>query len=217
MPIVAAIFDAFGTTVQVGRKRHPFRQLLRLGAEQGRRPSAADIRTLMTSSLSLQQAAECFSIHVSPDQMLSLQRELDDELASITVFPDAVDALRLLKSNGILLGICSNLTQPYGPVLRNLLPEVDSFAMSFDVGMMKPDAGIYHDICYQLRVQPVWDMGASSDRVVMIGDSLKCDQDGPRAVGISGYYLERKSAGRITNLLDFAEAIIGHRDQFTGQ
>lgn len=215
MPIVAAIFDAFGTTVQVGRKHHPFRQLLRLGAEQGRRPSADDIRTLMTSSLSLQQAAGRFGINISPEQILSLQHDLDDELASITAFPDAVDALRLLKSNGILLGICSNLAQPYGPVLRNLLPEVDGFALSFEVGVMKPDAGIYHDICYQLGVQPVWDMGASSDRVVMLGDSLKCDQDGPRIVGISGYYLDRKSGGRITSLLHFAEAVIGHRDQFT--
>ncbi|ARD13734.1 MULTISPECIES: HAD family hydrolase [Pseudomonas] len=209
MPIVAAIFDAFGTVVHIGRKHHPFRQLLRMGTEQGRRPSTADIQTLMTSSFSLGQAAERFGIDVSPEQMLSLQRDLDDELASITVFPDAVDAMLLLKSKGILLGICSNLAQPYGPILRNLLPEVDGFALSFELGVMKPDAGIYHDICHQLGVRPLWDMGASSDRVVMIGDSLKCDQDGPRRIGISGYHLDRKGAGRFGNLLHFAKSVTG--------
>jgi FMN phosphatase YigB (HAD superfamily) len=217
MPIVAAIFDAFGTAVQIGRKRHPFRQLLRIGAEQGRRPSIGDIQTLMTSSLSLEQAAECFGINVSPEQMLSLQRDLDDELASITVFPDAVDAMRLLKSRGILLGICSNLAQPYGPVLRNLLPEVDGFALSFELGVMKPDAGIYHGICHQLGVRPIWDMGASSDRVVMIGDSLKCDQDGPRIIGISGYFLDRRGAGPFSNLLRFAESVIEQRSNLPGE
>ncbi|MDY1046976.1 HAD-IA family hydrolase [Pseudomonas coleopterorum] len=217
MPIVASIFDAFGTTVQIVRKYHPFRQLLRIGAEQGRKASTADLRTLMTASLSLEQAAERFGIQASPEQMLALQRDLEDELASITVYPDALDAIRLLRSEGIRIGICSNLAQPYGAVIRNLLQEVDGFALSFELGVIKPDAGIYHDICHQLGVQPTWDMRSTSDRVVMIGDSLKCDQDGPRVIGISGYHLDRSGAGRITNLLQFAEALIKHRDHLTDE
>ncbi len=101
MPIAAAIFDAFGTVVQIGRKRHPYRQLLRLGALHGRRPSAADLYHLMTSSLNLDAAAETFGICVSPAQMTSLQHDLEDELDSITVYPDAINALRLLKAQGI--------------------------------------------------------------------------------------------------------------------
>jgi len=80
MPIAAVIFDAFGTVVQIGRKRHPYRQLLRIGALQGRRPSAADLPRLMTSSLDLDAAAETFGICVSPAQMTSLQHDLEEEL-----------------------------------------------------------------------------------------------------------------------------------------
>lgn len=208
MPIVAAIFDAFGTTVEIGRKCHPFRQLLRLGAEQGRRPTPADIHTLMTSSFLLAEAADHFGIIVSPERMKALQQALDEELASITIYPDAIDALHLLKLEGISIGICSNLAQAYGPVLRHLFQEVDAFAFSYELGVMKPHAGIYREICDRLGVPPSWDMKASSDQVVMIGDSLRCDRDGPRAIGISGYHLDRTGAGRINSLTQFAELLV---------
>lgn len=205
MPIVATIFDAFGTVVQIGRKRHPYRQLLRLGALQGRRPSAADLHRLMTANLSLDAAAETFGIGLSPEQMKSLQHDLEDELDSITVYPDAIDALRLLKAEGMATGICSNLAAPYGPVLRQRLSHVDGFALSYDVGVMKPHPGIYREICHQLGVTPSLDMPHSRERVAMIGDSVQCDQDGPRAVGISGFHLDRKGNGSISSLMQFAE------------
>ncbi|MFJ4153956.1 HAD family hydrolase [Pseudomonas sp. NPDC089752] len=205
MPIVAVIFDAFGTVVQIGRKRHPYRQLLRLGALQGRRPSAADLHRLMTSSLSLDAAAETFGICLSPGQMKSLQHDLEDELDSISVYPDAVDALRLLKAEGVVTGICSNLAAPYGPVLRQHFSDVDGFALSYDVGVMKPHPGIYREICHQLGVTLGLDMPHSDERVAMIGDSVQCDRDGPRAAGISGFHLDRKGKGPISCLTQFAE------------
>ncbi|SIR48286.1 FMN phosphatase YigB, HAD superfamily [Pseudomonas sp. B10] len=208
MPIAAAIFDAFGTVVQIGRKRHPYRQLLRLGALQGRRPSAADLHRLMTSSLDLDAAAETFGICVSPAQMMSLQHDLTDELDSITVYPDAIDALRLLKAEGIATGICSNLAAPYGPVLRQLFSDVHGFALSYKVGEMKPHPGIYRDICHQLGVNPARGMPPSGERVVMIGDSMQCDRHGPEAIGITGFYLDRKGGGAISSLVQFTEHVI---------
>lgn len=208
MPIVAAVFDAFGTVVRIQRKRHPFRRLLRIGAQQGRRPSGADLRRLMTSSLNLEDAAELFAISLSSQQLMSLQQDLQQELESISVYPDAVEALRLLKAEGIVSGICSNLAAPYGPVLRSLLGEVEGFALSYELGMMKPQEGIYRDICCQLGVRPDWEVTASGERVVMIGDSLQCDQVGPGAIGISGHFLDRKGAGVLSNLVQFAQLVI---------
>lgn len=211
MPIVATILDAFGTTVHIGRKLHPFRRLLRIGAEQGRRPSAADLHTLMTSTLSLEESAEHFGIRVSAQRLTSLQGDLEAELASITVFPDAVDAMSMFKTEGIAIGICSNLASPYGPVVMRLLGEADGFALSYKLGITKPHPDIYREICLRLAVPPSWDMTASGDRVVMIGDSPQCDRDGPRIIGISGYHLDRKGAGRISNLAQFAELVIEDR------
>lgn len=208
MPIVAAVFDAFGTVVHIKRKHHPFRRLLRIGAQQGRRPSGADLHRLMTSNFALEDAAERFGITLSLRQLTSLQHDLDDELESISVYPDAVDALLMLKAQGIVAGICSNLAAPYGPVLRKLMCDVEAFALSYEVGMMKPQEGIYRNICDQLKVRPNRDVAHSDERVVMIGDSLQCDQIGPAAVGISGYYLDRKGAGGLTNLVQFAQLVI---------
>jgi len=205
MPIVAVIFDAFGTVVQIGRKRHPYRQLLRLGALQGRRPSAADLHRLMTTNLSLDAAAETFGIGLSPEHMKSLQHDLEDELDSISVYPDAIDALRLPKAEGVVTGICSNLAAPYGPILRQHFSDVDGFALSYEVGMMKPQPGIYHEICHQLGVTPAVGSAYSGQRVVMIGDSVQCDRDGPGAIGISGFHLDRKGKGHISSLMQFAE------------
>ncbi|WP_409487834.1 HAD family hydrolase [Pseudomonas promysalinigenes] len=208
MPIVAAVFDAFGTVVHIKRKHHPFRRLLRIGAQQGRRPSGIDLHCLMTSNLSLEAAADRFGITLSSQQLTSLQQDLDDELESISVYPDAVDALLMLKAQGIVTGICSNLAAPYGPVLRKLLCDVEAFALSYEVGMMKPQEGIYRNICDQLQVRPNRGMTPSGERVMMIGDSLQCDQIGPEAIGISGYYLDRKGAGGLTNLVQFAQLVI---------
>lgn len=205
MPIMAVIFDAFGTVVQIGRRGHPFRKLLRLGALQGRRPSASDLHRLMTSNLNLDAAAETFGIYVSPEQMKSLQHDLEDELDSIRVYPDAIDALRVLKTEGVATGICSNLAAPYGPVLRQHLSDVDGFALSYDVGVMKPHPDIYREICHQLGVFPGLNMPHSDERVAMIGDSVQCDRDGPKAVGISGFHLDRKGKGPISCLMQFAE------------
>jgi len=43
--------------------------------------------------------------------------------------------------------------------------------------------------------------------VMMIGDSKKCDQDGPRQVGIMGYHLDRSRGGRFGDLLEFARFV----------
>jgi hypothetical protein len=42
----------------------------------------------------------------------------------------------------------------------------------------------------------------------MIGDSMQCDRDGPGAIGISGFYLDRKVGGAISSLMQFTEHVI---------
>ncbi|AIB37890.1 HAD family hydrolase [Pseudomonas simiae] len=208
MPIVAAVFDAFGTVVHIRRKHHPFRKLLHIGAQQGRKPSVSGLHCLMTSSLSLERAAEVFGIRLSSQQLMALQDDLLDELESISVYADAVEAQQLLKAEGMVMGVCSNLAAPYGPVLRHLLNDMDGFALSYEVGLMKPHEGIYREICRQLGARLGSDLTTSGDKVVMVGDSLQCDQKGPRAVGISGHFLDRTGAGSLSDLVQFAERVI---------
>ncbi|UDU83180.1 HAD family hydrolase [Pseudomonas sp. HN2-3] len=216
MPVIAAVFDAFGTTVQIKCKRHPFRKLLRIGTQHGRKPNAGDLHRLMTSSLGLQDAAELFGISLSAHQLRSLQDDLDEELESISVYPDAIEGIRLLKAEGLAVGICSNLAMPYGPVLRNLLGDVDGFALSYELGVMKPNHEIYREVCHQLGVRGELDTNASGGRIVMIGDSQLCDRDGPDAIGMCGYYLDRSGNKAVSNLVEFAELVLRHEHSDDG-
>jgi HAD superfamily hydrolase (TIGR01549 family) len=136
---------------------------------------------------------------------------LNRELASIQAFPDAKAAIKLLQQAGVKVGLCSNLAPPYGPVVRDLFPQLDGYAYSFELGVMKPDPAIYHSICNQIGVEPGHFFSGGRGRVWMIGDSPSCDRDGPRAVGILGHHLDRTGRGQFRDLEHFARLVIERR------
>lgn len=209
--ISAVVFDAFGTLLNLQSKRHPFRQLLKEGMKAGRRASTGDVRVLMSNPWSLEEAADHLSISVSPTRLQALQDDLDREVASITPFADGVEALELLRAEGVRVGICSNLCEPYGAAVLQAFPELDGYAFSYQVGAMKPDAVIYQSICNALQVTPGHLFGDQHDQIAMVGDSLKCDQDGPRAVGMLGFHLDRSGRGAVRDLVQFAQLVIESR------
>lgn len=47
----------------------------------------------------------------------------------------------------------------------------------------------------------------SGEVVHMIWDSIRCDCDGPTAVGIAGQLLDRRGGGQTTSLLQFAQLV----------
>lgn len=207
MNITAAIFDAFGTTVHITRPRHPYRQLLRDGSSQGRVPSADDLHTLMTNELSLDEAACVFGIRLTPARLHDLEQDLEEELASLRAYPDALEAIAMLQCAGVGVAICSNLAKPYGSTIKQALPNLDGYVFSYEEGVMKPNPIIYRETCNVLGVQPGNEFSGQG-RVVMIGDSPRCDRDGPRRVGICGVLLRREQPNGFSSLLDFARAII---------
>lgn len=208
----AVIFDLFGTLLEIRNRQSPYRRLLRLGSQQGRVASPGDIRWIMTNVCGLQEAADFFGIKLSSAQLTNLQRSLDVEIQSITPFEDALPAIELLRNRGVRIGVCSNLGGPYCPAVRNLLPGLDGYALSAEVGLMKPDATMYQRICTQLDAVPRRDPGLNGSQVMMIGDSRRCDAEGPRAAGLEGYHLDRSGAGRFSNLLEFVAGINLNKD-----
>lgn len=196
----AVIFDAFGTLLKIGEGVHPFRQILRAGIEQGRRPKATDAKVLMTHALDLQGAADHFGITITPENLQRIQAQLDAELLSIQPFAEAQEAIDLLRVNHIKIAVCSNLAMPYGAAVGRVFPHLDVYGYSYAVGAMKPDPRIYQHVCDQL--------GTEVDQVVMIGDSQRCDRDGPREFGVKGFYLGRDGQGDFVDLLGFARAVI---------
>lgn len=206
MKTTAVIFDVFGTVISIGDRRNPHLQLLRLGRQQGRWPRPGDAQMIMTHELGWKELAGCLDIRVSHVQLQHLAQELETELSSLRVYPDAAQAIALLQSAGVKVGLCSNLASGYGPKVRELCPELDAYAFSYELGVMKPDPCIYQAVCLDLGVEPGQQLGG--ERVVMIGDSIRCDRDGARAAGIAGFHLSRTGNGDFGDLVKFAELVI---------
>lgn len=197
----AVIFDAFGTLLKIQNGRHPYLKLLKLGQAQGRRPRPDDAQILMQEPLFFAEAADRLGIYVRPEELLPLQEVLTDEVAAIQPYPDGLEAVAMLKQHGIRVAICSNLAYPYRDAIFKNYPNIDAYVLSCDVGLIKPNAEIYHNACNALGVLP--------SEAWMIGDSLRCDKEGPQAIGIKGVHLGRDgSIGDCSDLTYFARSIL---------
>lgn len=214
--LAAVIFDLFGTVLHIQDRQNPYRRLLRMGAEQGRVSSPGDLRLIMTRRGGVREAAAALEIELPPRELEGLQRSLELELASIQVYDDAHAAMTLLRANGIKIGVCSNLAGPYCNEARRLLPGLDGYALSAECGVMKPDPTIYRFVCAMLGVEPELLPKSEHLRAVMIGDSKKCDEQGPRACGIMGFHLDRSGAGRFSDLFEFAHEMVSRSGKFFG-
>lgn len=200
------IFDVFGTLIRIESRRDPYLHLLRYGRTQGVSPSREQIEMLMTCELDWSEAADALGIRAGYVKLHGLARLLEEEVATMTLYEDAQKALELLQGAGIKIALCTNLASAYGPTVRALLPGLDGYAFSYELGVMKPSPVIYRAACRDLGGQPGQQMWG--DRVVMIGDSIRCDRDGPRSVGIAGFYLGRKGGGDFDDLIEFAECVL---------
>jgi FMN phosphatase YigB (HAD superfamily) len=168
---------------------------------------------VMTNPWTLDEAADRLGIAISQGRLRVIQDDLEREVASITPFADGLEAIALLRAEGVRVGICSNLCEPYGEAVLHKLPDLDGHVFSYQVGAMKPDIEIYQAICGSLGVAPGHLFGNGLEQVAMAGDSPKCDRDGPRAAGMLGFHLDRRDNGAIRDLVQFAQLVVASRQQ----
>lgn len=202
MPL-AVIFDAFGTLIKIHKGSSPYRKILKIGIEQGRRPQPSDAEIILSSPMDLRQAADFFGINVAPSVMASLEEGLNRELAEIQAYPDGLHAVRLLQEADIKVVVCSNLAKPYAAAVKRLYPTLDACSYSFEVGDVKPSFKIYSHAVQAVSCSPA--------EVWMIGDSKECDCDGPTAFGMRGFWLDRKFQSNHSSLDQFAAEVLGFR------
>ncbi|PPA03828.1 HAD family hydrolase, partial [Pseudomonas sp. MWU12-2312b] len=107
---------------------------------------------VMTNPWTLAEAADHLGIAISLRRLQIIQDDLEREIASIRPFVDGLEAIALLRAEGVRVGICSNLCEPYGEAVLHGLPGLDGHAFSYQVGAMKPDVEIYQAICGSLGV-----------------------------------------------------------------
>lgn len=180
----AVVFDVYGTIATINSKRSPFARLLQIGIAKGRAKTEDDARTLMTKAWGLKEAADFLGIELTPAELDSLEHDLETELDSIALYPDALPTIRALQRRGIKIAVCSNLAEPYAAPIKRLLPvQLDAYAWSFERQAMKPDRAIYEEVCEML--------GCAARQILMIGDTQTADVDGPRRAGMQSILLDR--------------------------
>ncbi len=83
-----------------------------------------------------------------------IRHKLGEELHALRLFPDVVQVLRKLRVTGKRVAVCSNLANAYGPAVRELLPGLDAYIFSYEIGAAKPNPVIYPAACEALDSRP---------------------------------------------------------------
>ncbi|WP_277969865.1 HAD family hydrolase [Sphingomonas echinoides] len=159
-PVTRAVaFDAFGTLVHIGRKWHPFERLIRQARDR-----AEALPSPMVQPIGLADYAAALGLP-HPDDELAM---LGEELATIALYPDTLDALRRVREQGVRIAVASNLALPYAAPLKALLGDlVDIWHFSFDAGAIKPDKAFYAGLTTKL--------GCEASELLMVGDTWRDD------------------------------------------
>lgn len=185
MQIRAIALDAFGTVIQYGQRLAPYSRLL---AGQGE--GAARLPFLTRDVPVATFAAELGVEHLLPD----IEADLAEELAGLRLFAEVPQVLEQSRAAGLRLAVCSNLAAEYGPAVLGLLPGLDAYVFSYEVGLAKPDPAIFQRVCDAL--------GCAPGEVMFSGDSQRCDVDGPRAFGMQARHLDRRAGQSLLDVLE---------------
>ncbi len=190
--IRAIAFDAFGTLIRYGASRfNPYRRLL----------SSEHSERQRLQFLTRNVPAWTFAREMGAEQAMGeFEVELAAELSDLRLYDEATSILQQARNVGLRLAVCSNLAAEYGEAVRRLLPGLDAHILSFEVGAAKPDQAIYAAVCHALSCAPT--------EVVFVGDSMRCDFDGPKGFGMTARWLDRAQG---MTLLDALEGFLAPR------
>lgn len=130
----------------------------------------------------------------------------DAYLQMMRLFPGAGALLKFLKSDGILLGLCSDLTlqiQLRKIQTLGLVGVFDKITVSEEVGADKPSPKMFQSILQKLDVSP--------KDAVMVGDNFKRDVLGALAAGMQAILFGETRQGILCakNFPELSRILIG--------
>lgn len=125
-------FDAFGTLIRSERASVYQKLLLTAHVDERRR--------FMVEGSTIADHAAALGLS---DLVPSLLDELRDEIDQLRIFDDVVPVLDFSRASSLRLAVCSNLAADYAAAVRSLLPNMDAYIFSCEVGSVKPEPAIY--------------------------------------------------------------------------
>lgn len=191
-PTKVVCFDAFGTLVHIANRTHPesvFREFLE---QEGAGLSHSVALDLMARNKTWGEIFQDKNVDPPPSVWRQWQERQKEELKSIQLYPETWDVLNHVASCGWAIGVVSNLGSPYDVALRPVLelvkqqhPSIEvAWALSFEVGAVKPQAEIFQHIMQQFPHLP-------ASAFYMMGDKAREDVKGPKALGWNACHLQR--------------------------
>ena len=185
LAILGALFDVYGTLVEIQRPQRPYKRLFELSRNHAH---AFDLdqatKMVMCQQVNLAEAASRLGLTLSAGELKILDQSLSEEIASIFPYPETIRVLHALRKLGLQIGICSNLALPYiNPVVTRLGHLIDHATWSCTAGALKPDVTIFEAAVKQFGLQPA--------SILMVGDSYHADVSGARGAGLRALFLDR--------------------------
>jgi putative hydrolase of the HAD superfamily len=119
--------------------------------------------------------------------LLDMEREFSE--TGVEYWEDSLPVVRELRSRGVKAALISNCSHSTRRVVDRLRigEEFDEILLSFEVGIHKPDPGIYREALRRLD-------DVSPDRAVFVDDQpAYCD--GAAALGIETFLIDRSGDG----------------------
>lgn len=112
-----------------------------------------------------------------------------DLLSLDDLYPDSLECLRALATDGYRLGIAANQPAPAADVLREMSIDFELIATSAAWGVAKPDPAFFERIAAEL------DLPLSA--IAYVGDRLDLDMRPAQAAGMVGVFVRRGPWGWI--------------------
>lgn len=101
----------------------------------------------------------------------------------------AIEAVEAARSTGMTVVIVSNLSKDYAGAVARWFPDVPT-VLSFKMGHAKPDREMFDEARRVL----------GGGRLLMVGDSRRCDHDGAIACGFSAVMIANKPVPETTSI-----------------
>ena len=184
-PIKAVVFDAFGTVIDYPVKLSPYALLRRHW-----RPEQGFKHACLTQNIALPDLLQQLELGRLWPEMQTL---LAEERKHLALYPEVAEVIQKLQQLQLKTAICSNLAHAYGADVRRLLPDVDATILSYEVGHAKPEMAIYAVVEQVLNLP--------KEQILFVGDTQRCDCDGPKAYGFQAAHLQRRLGQDLNSIL----------------
>ncbi len=124
-------------------------------------------------------------VDVSSDKAFEIWKAVRRIPYRMERFDDVLPTMDLLKQQGLILGLISNMNSPASELVDNmgLSPYMDLAVTSGEVGVEKPHPPIFREALRRAGVEPA--------EAVHVGDQPASDIDGAAKVGIQPILIDR--------------------------